>query len=312
MKKIKEAITKADSRTKAILAVMVAYAMIMTTTLTTGAASQIKDYIQTVGIQLQDGENPTKEYLVRQDKVENVLNELDITLGTQDILNKDLSYIVNRDDLLQITRVKEAIIDETQTIASNQIVNNDGLHLFASDVVQQGQIGEVKNTYKITYQNGHEVSKELLTSEVLTEAKDTIVSNGTVQSGAYFTGRLTTYGGDCTGCGGGSSSGIKLSPTTGVNDTNTAKLSYNGQLYYCLAADPSIPFGTIIEITNHNLSIESTAYGIVVDRGGAIKGNKIDIFKGSEGGGNSYFSGGTSNNTQFKIVSVGSGRNFWK
>lgn len=312
MKKIKEAITKADSRTKAILAVMVAYAMIMTTTVTTGAASQIKDYIQTVAIQLQDGENPTRDYLVKQDKVENVLEELDIALGAQDILNRDLGYIVNRDDLLQITRVKESIIDEMQTIASNHIINNDGLHLFTSEVVQQGQIGEVKNTYKIIYQNGHEVSKELLTSEVIKEGSDTIVSNGSVQPGAYFTGKLTTYGGDCTGCGGGSSSGIKLSATTGVNDTNTAKLTYRGQSYYCLAADPSIPFGTIMEIKNHNLSIESTAYGIVVDRGGAIKGNKIDIFKGSERGGNSYFSGGTSNNTQFKIVSVGSGRNFWK
>ena len=39
------------------------------------------------------------------------------------------------------------------------------------------------------------------------------------------------------------------------------------------------PFGTIIKITNHNLGIESTAYGIVVDRGGAIKKNHIDIFK---------------------------------
>lgn len=312
MKKIKEAIQKADSRTKAILAVMVAYAMIMATTVSTGAASQIKDYIQTVGIQLQDGDSPAKDYLVKQDKVENVLTELDVSLSAQDMINKDLNYIVNRDDLLQITRVKEAVVDEVQQVASNHIVNNDGLNLFSSEVVQVGQTGEVKNTYKITYQNGKEVSKEIIGSQVLKEATDTIVSNGSVQSGAYFTGKLTTYGGDCTGCGGGSASGIKLSATSGVNDTNSAKLSYRGQSYYCLAADPSIPFGTIIEITNHNLSIESTAYGIVVDRGGAIKGNKIDIFKGSEGGGNSYFSGGTSNSTQFKIVSVGSGRNFWK
>ena len=54
----------------------------------------------------------------------------------------------------------------------------------------------------------------------------------------------------------------------------------------------------------------STAYGIVVDRGGAIKGNKIDIFNGTEAG--KYFTGGTSNDTQFKIISVGSGKNFWK
>ena len=57
-----------------------------------------------------------------------------------------------------------------------------------------------------------------------------------------------------------------LSPTTGVKGSHSATLSYKGGSYYCLAADPSIPFGTIIKITNHNLGIESTAYGIIVDR----------------------------------------------
>ena len=103
---------------------------------------------------------------------------------------------------------------------------------------------------------------------------------------------------------------LSLSPTTGVKGSHSAKLSYKGGSYYCLAADPSIPFGTIIKITNHNLGIESTAYGIVVDRGGAIKKNHIDIFNGTEAG--KYFRGGSSSNTQFEIVSVGSGKNFWK
>ena len=56
--------------------------------------------------------------------------------------------------------------------------------------------------------------------------------------------------------------------------------------------------------------MKSTAYGIVVDRGGAIKKNHIDIFNGTEAG--KYFRGGSSSNTQFEIVSVGSGKNFWK
>lgn len=163
---------------------------------------------------------------------------------------------------------------------------------------------------KVTYENGKIVKKELLSSEVVTEKTDTIIAHGTIQPGAYFTGKLTTYGGDCAGGNGTSSSGISLSPTTGVKGSHSAKLSYNGGSYYCLAADPSIPFGTIIKITNHNLGIESTAYGIVVDRGGAIKKNHIDIFNGTEAG--KYFKGGTSNNTQFEIVSVGSGKNFWK
>ncbi|WP_455682800.1 G5 domain-containing protein [Thomasclavelia sp.] len=309
MKKIKEAVIKTDSRMKGIIVVMIAYTGIVATTLNTGAANQIDNYVETIDIKVQDGEEMQKDYLVRQAAVSNVLEDLNVSLNPQDILNFDLNYVLNNNDLVQITRVNEANVDEINTVASNTI-NANGLELFTTKVVQQGQEGQIKNTYRVTYQNGREVSKELIGSTVVVPATDTIIETGTVQPGAYFSGRLTTYGGDCAGGNGTSSTGIKLSPITGVQGTNSPKLTYNGRAYYCLAADPSIPFGTIIEISNHNLSIESTAYGIVVDRGGAIKGNKIDIFNGTEAG--KYFTGGTSKDTQFKIVSVGSGKNFWK
>lgn len=312
MKRIKQAIIEVDPRMKGIVVLMVAYLAIVVTTFTVGAASEIKDYIQTVDIQVQDGADPTKDYLVRQDKVSNVLKELNIELGDHDLLNKDLSYIVNKGDLLSITRIGEVDIEEYQEVSFDEI-HVDGLQLFTTKVTQNGSAGKVKNTYHVTYHNGQEVSREIVSSEVVADAQNTIVEHGTVQAGAYFTGKMTTYGGDCNGCGGNAATGISLNPSTGVNGSNTAKLSYNGGSYYCLAADPSIPFGTIIKITNHNLGIEDVAYGIVVDRGGAIKGNKIDIFVGSESGGTRYFSGGTSLNAYFEIVSVGNGsRNFWK
>ena len=74
-----------------------------------------------------------------------------------------------------------------------------GLHLFTTEVVQQGQQGQINNKVKVTYENGKIVKKELLSSEVVTEKTDTIIAHGTVQPGAYFTGKLTTYGGDCAG-----------------------------------------------------------------------------------------------------------------
>ena len=270
---------------------------------------EIKGYKETIEIQYQDGAQEAKDYLVRQDSVKNVLKELDVTLGNKDTVNKDMSYIVQSKDLLQVNRISEEEVEEVQYVDS-QTIETTGLHLFTTEVVQQGQQGQINNKVKVTYENGKIVKKELLSSEVVTEKTDTIIAHGTIQPGAYFTGKLTTYGGDCAGGNGTSSSGISLSPTTGVKGSNSAKLSYNDGSYYCLAADPSIPFGTIIKITNHNLGIESTAYGIVVDRGGAIKKNHIDIFNGTEAG--KYFRGGSSSNTQFEIVSVGSGKNFWK
>lgn len=309
MKTIKQIISDADPRLKGVLVIMIAYVMVMATTITAGATQEIKGYKETIEIQYQDGAQEAKDYLVRQDSVKNVLKELDVTLGNKDTVNKDMSYIVQSKDLLQVNRISEEEVEEVQYVDS-QTIETTGLHLFTTEVVQQGQQGQINNKVKVTYENGKIVKKELLTSEIVTEKTDTIIAHGTVQPGAYFTGKLTTYGGDCAGGNGTSSSGISLSPTTGVKGSNSAKLSYNGGSYYCLAADPSIPFGTIIKITNHNLGIESTAYGIVVDRGGAIKKNHIDIFNGTEAG--KYFRGGSSSNTQFEIVSVGSGKNFWK
>ena len=307
MKTIKQIISDADPRLKGVLVIMIAYVMVMATTITAGATQEIKGYKETIEIQYQDGAQEAKDYLVRQDSVKNVLKELDVTLGNKDTVNKDMSYIVQSKDLLQVNRISEEEVEEVQYVDSRTI-ETTGLHLFTTEVVQQGQQGQINNKVKVTYENGKIVKKELLSSEVVTEKTDTIIAHGTVQPGAYFTGKLTTYGGDCAGGNGTSSSGISLSPTTGVKGSNSAKLSYNGGS--CLAADPSIPFGTIIKITNHNLGIESTAYGIVVDRGGAIKKNHIDIFNGTEAG--KYFRGGSSSNTQFEIVSVGSGKNFWK
>ena len=309
MKTIKQIISDADPRLKGVLMIMIVYVMVMATTVTSGATQEIKGYKETIEIQYQDGSQEAKDYLVRQDTVKNVLKELDVNLGTKDTVNKDMAYIVQSKDLLQVNRISEEEVEEIQYVDS-QTIETAGLHLFTTEVVQQGQRGQINNKVKVTYENGKIVKKELLSSEVVTEKTDTIIAHGTIQPGAYFTGKLTTYGGDCAGGNGTSSSGISLSPTTGVKGSNSAKLSYNGGSYYCLAADPSIPFGTIIKITNHNLGIESTAYGIVVDRGGAIKKNHIDIFNGTEAG--KYFRGGSSSNTQFEIVSVGSGKNFWK
>ena len=309
MKTIKQIISDADPRLKGVLMIMIVYVMVMATTVTSGATQEIKGYKETIEIQYQDGSQEAKDYLVRQDTVKNVLKELDVNLGSKDTVNKDMAYIVQSKDLLQVNRISEEEVEEIQYVDS-QTIETTGLHLFTTEVVQQGQRGQINNKVKVTYENGKIVKKELLSSEVVTEKTDTIIAHGTIQPGAYFTGKLTTYGGDCAGGNGTSSSGISLSPTTGVKGSNSAKLSYNGGSYYCLAADPSIPFGTIIKITNHNLGIESTAYGIVVDRGGAIKKNHIDIFNGTEAG--KYFRGGSSSNTQFEIVSVGSGKNFWK
>lgn len=312
MNKLKAAYEKIGTRFYTMCVVLVICFSVITNTLISNGTTELNDFIQAISIQIQDGNDDLKNYLVRQEDVHSILKKVDVTLNEFDIIDKPLDYIVNKNDLLTITRISHEELVETTDIAFKTITEYSGLHLFSSSVTQEGNNGLLESTYNVSYYNGEENSRELIASSILQEATNKIVTYGKVQSGAYFSGRLTYYGGDCVGCSGISSSGITLSPTTGVNGTNSAQLLYNGKYYYALAADSSIPFGTIIEFSNHNLSISSVAYGIVVDRGGAITGNKIDIFIGSQTGGTKYFTGGTSYNTQFKIISVGSGRNFWK
>ncbi|MDD3049359.1 MAG: hypothetical protein PHQ89_05250 [Bacilli bacterium] len=103
--------------------------------------------------------------------------------------------------------------------------------------------------------------------------------------------KITTYGTDCDGCYnvngyGGSAGGVKLSFNS-VQQSNGSWLegiTYDG--YYIVAANSSIPMGSIIEVSNHGLSGYGLQegqpfYAMVLDRG-AMTLNHLDLFVGSE------------------------------
>lgn len=92
-----------------------------------------------------------------------------------------------------------------------------------------------------------------------------------------FTGTLTGYGPDCVGCSGV----VACKPHPNVKNNN---IYYNDHEYgkiRILAADRSIPCGSIIKISNFKF-IGDDFYGIVLDRGGAIVGLTMDLLYPSE------------------------------
>lgn len=78
--------------------------------------------------------------------------------------------------------------------------------------------------------------------------------------------QITHYTASCSGCTGITSSGYN------VRDT----IYFNGMRI--VAADPSIPLGTKLQVTYAN---GSSFTAIVLDRGGAIKGNILDVLVSS-------------------------------
>lgn len=90
-----------------------------------------------------------------------------------------------------------------------------------------------------------------------------------------FEGQMTAYKATCVGCTGK----VSCPPRQDVRNDN---IYYEDSEYgsiRILAADPNIPCGTIVHITNVTFSSEPII-GIVLDRGGAIKGNIMDFLVG--------------------------------
>lgn len=311
MKNFIRKIEETDSRIKMLLLVAVAYVAIAFGFNHVEAMTKIENYTPAINISIKDGTNEPVGHLVKQATVQDVLNELEITLGSEDFVNLDATTLLDDDQTIEINRITYSEVKEEEEIPFTTEITGDDVDGATVDVLQVGENGALENTYKVRMQNAIEVSRELINQIVIKEAinqvenytytapvQTTIVPEST--SSSAFTGRLTTYGGDCVGCSGITAAGVVLNEN-GANNSGSAKVNYNGGWYYVLAADRSIPFGTIIEISNHNLSLEPVIYGVVLDRGGDITGGKIDIFSGSERGAR-FFTGGTSYNTQFRIV----------
>lgn len=114
------------------------------------------------------------------------------------------------------------------------------------------------------------------TEKIVTNVGDirTYGMNNTIK----FVGTLTGYGPDCPGCGGR----VACSPNPDVRNGN---IYYNDKEYgtiRILAADKSIPCGSIIHIKNFKFVENKEFIGIVLDRGSAIVGLTMDLLYSSE------------------------------
>ncbi len=113
-----------------------------------------------------------------------------------------------------------------------------------------------------------------------------------------FVGEMTGYGADCKGCG----NSVSCPPRPIVTNGN---IYFDDQTYgkiRILAADSTIPCGSIVRISNVNFSVEPII-GVVLDRGSAIKGNIIDFLVESEGYSKANI--GRQKNVNFEIIRWG-------
>jgi len=227
-----------------------------------------------------------KEVLyVTRGSVQDMLAKAGVELRDKDIVNYSLTQSVRPLDHIKVTRIDEEVLVEKESIPYQVVTKkNNQMDEGVSKVVQEGQQGELERRTLVTYRDGVEIDRKLVSEEVTKEPVDHVVEKGTVKRvktsrGEYIryskskkmTATAYTAGYESTGKNPGdkyygvTSSGKKAKP------------------YHTIAASPDIPIGTKVYIPElvqfwAQRGVSISGIFTVEDRGGAIKGNKIDIY----------------------------------
>ncbi|PRR80840.1 Cell wall-binding protein YocH precursor [Clostridium liquoris] len=177
-----------------------------------------------------------------------------------------------------VTRVETKIIKESKPIDYATVTKKDNdLEEGKNKVIQEGKPGEKVITTRVVYENGKEVSKKVISEVVTKKPVEKLVAMGTLGvytpsrgSSVHYSNvmrmRATAYTADYASTGKGPGD-----HGYGITATGTVAKRNNGG-YSSIAVDPRvIPLGT-------KVYVEGYGYAIAEDTGGAIKGDKIDVF----------------------------------
>lgn len=166
----------------------------------------------------------------------------------------------------------EKIVVEQETIPYETITKDasQGVAETKNKVIQQGEDGLKETTYKVKYQNEEEIEKIKLSEEIIKEPVDRIVQiqkNITSRTGTTIANtsngntkifKVTAYC-SCAKCCG---------KTTGITASGTKATAGR-----TIATSGQFAFGTKLIINGQEYTVE--------DRGGAIQGNRIDVYMNS-------------------------------
>ena len=199
-----------------------------------------------------------------------------VKYDNNDIVTKNLDEKLNDGMEIEVINVTEEVIKESKSVPFEvNVVEDKDLLKGQTKVEEEGKAGENQLVYKITYHNGKQVEKIFVEEVVSEKPINKIVKKGTkveevkVASSRGESSRKISSNVNSKG----KHMSVVATAYTGDSITSTGKKPKWGTI----AVDPKvIPYVTKVYIPQFNKTF------IAEDCGGAIKGNKIDIFMNDE------------------------------
>ena len=196
-------------------------------------------------ITIKEGGNTNQIYTLQNTVEQAIWDDKDIVFGEDDVTTPSRTTPVKEGMIIVVTHV--LIKEETKDvdIAFKTVSNEDDtLGWRIKKTTQKGEVGTKEVKYKVVYNDGKEISRKILESNVTKQPIDEIVTQGTlVKTGKVSTGAASWY-------------------------------AYTGQL---CAANPWLPIGSYVRVTN-----QDNGKSVIVkinDRGPFGKGRIIDLDK---------------------------------
>ena len=202
--------------------------------------------------------------------VADALTKLGIALGLKDKVSQPLDHMLVANEQVQVVRVAERLDTVKSEIPFQSVIQASDYPVGLPDnVVSRGSNGLQEQTIKLTLEDGKEVDRQILGQRVLTPPTNEVVSRGaqtsisrggtTINFKKAYVMRATAY------CIPGGTTKTGASVSWGV-----------------VAVDPGV-----ISL-GENVYVEGYGQARALDTGGAIKGNRIDLYMDSEAAAVSY------------------------
>jgi uncharacterized protein YabE (DUF348 family) len=212
-------------------------------------------------------------YLPLGSTVDEVLKKAGIVVREQDEVNYMVYASAIPEEKIVVTRYDQEVIVEKEPIPYNVIVKKDNnIDEGVNKVVQEGKQGELQREILVSYRDGNEISREVIEEKVAVKPVDRIVHKGTVKKKITSRGDTLRY------------TTVKTFQATAYTHTGRAtKTGVTPKVGY-IAVDPRvIPLRRTVYVEFPRGWEHLNGYYRAMDTGGAIKGNRIDVFMETEG-----------------------------